>query len=158
MFIAITTRITNPALRVLDQANERTELLIRLRSNRVFYLPANPRRSGQRGPTPKHGRKVKLNDARTLGKPSGIFTFNAQDGERIEITVFKNLHARSHPDLHGCVIRVRAFRADGTRKFARPIWLYWTGPQDMDWLTFWRVYLKRFCIESVHQFSKNALT
>ena len=27
----------------------------------------------------------------------------------------------------------------------------------MNWLTFWRVYLKRFCIESVHQFTKNLL-
>lgn len=143
---------------ILNQANERTQLLIRLRSNRVFYLPPNPRRPGQRGPTPKHGRKVKLNDARTLGKPAGVFTLDTELGERIEITVFKNLHAASHPDLHGCVIRVRAFRPDGSAKFARPIWLFWTGPHDMDWLTFWRVYLKRFCIESVHQFSKNALT
>jgi hypothetical protein len=54
-------------------------------------------------------------------------------------------------------IRVRAFHADGRPKFARPMWLYWTGPPDMDWLTFWRAYLKRFCIESVHQFTKNAL-
>jgi hypothetical protein len=143
---------------ILDQADERTQLLIRLRSNRVFYGLPNPRRPGQRGPTPKHGRKFKLGDARTLGKPAGVFTLNTQDGEKIEIAVFKNLHPTSHPHLHGCVIRVRAYRANGTRKFARPIWLFWTGPQDMDWITFWRVYLKRFCIESVHQFLKNSLT
>lgn len=142
---------------ILDQADKRTELLIRLRSNRVFWCLPKPRRPSQRGPNCKHGRKFKLADARTHGKPDGKFTFNADDGESVEITVFKNLHAQSHPDLHGCVIRVRAYCADGSRKFARPIWLYWTGPHDMDWLTFWRVYLKRFCIESVHQFSKNSL-
>ena len=142
---------------ILDQANPRTELLIRLRSNRVFFLPPVEPRPGKRGPKGKHGRKFKLNDARTHGKPLAIYEVHTEDGERIEITVFINLHARSHPDLQGCIIRVRAYLADGTRKFVRPIWLYWTGPHDMDWSTFWKVYLKRFCIESVHQFSKNSL-
>lgn len=142
---------------MLDQADARTELLIRLKSNRVLFQRPVPRTPGQRGRPSKHGRRIKLSDARTLGKPDAVCTHVADDGEWVEIAVFKGVHFRSHPDLHGCVIRVRAFRADGRRKFARPMWLYWTGPPDMDWLTFWRVYLKRFCIESVHQFTKNSL-
>lgn len=143
---------------MLDQADGRTQLLIRMKNNRVLYHHPKPRKSGQRGRPAMHGRRVKLSDARTLGNPGQAFSLTTDEGGRIEIAVFTGLHVRSHPKLHGCVIRVRAFRADGRRKFARPIWLYWTGPYDMDWLTFWRVYLKRFCIESVHQFTKNALT
>lgn len=142
---------------MLDQADARTQLLIRLKSNRVLYHRPQPRQPRQRGRPALHGRRIKLSDAPALGKPDHTFTLVADDGGRIEIAVFKDLHVRSHPDLHGCVIRVRAFHADGSRKFARPMWLYWTGPHDMDWLTFWRVYLKRFCIESVHQFTKNSL-
>lgn len=142
---------------MLDQAHERTPLLIRLKSNRVLYHRPPPRRPGQRGRPRLHGRRVKLSDAHTLGPPDHAFELTAEDGSRIDIAVFTGLHVRSHPHVHGCVIRVRACHADGRRKFARPMWLYWTGPLDMDWLTFWRVYLKRFCIESVHQFTKNAL-
>jgi hypothetical protein len=142
---------------MLDQADPRTELLIRLKNNRVLYHRPTPRQPGQRGRPAKHGRRVKLSDARTLGQPDHRFTFTDDDGNRVEITVFTGLHVRSHPEAHGCVIRVCAFRPDGKRKFARPMWLFWTGPHDMDWLTFWRVYLKRYCLESVHQFAKNSL-
>jgi hypothetical protein len=149
---------------MLDQAHERTPLLMRMKHNRVLYHAPKPCRGGRRQPgRPKlHGRRFKLNEARSLGKPDESFVVHTHNdnGEcdgRIEIAVFKNVHVRSHPHLHGCVVRVQAFHADGKRKFARPIWLYWTGPHDMDWITFWRVYLKRFCIESVHQFTKNSL-
>ncbi len=148
---------------MLDQAHERTPLLIRMKHNRVLYhAPRVPRRRAPGRPA-VHGRRFKLNDARSLGKPDEVWIVAdaaadaGRQGGRIEIAVFKAVHVRSHPHLHGCAVRVRAFHADGTPKFARPIWLYWTGPHDMDWVTFWRVYLKRFCIESVHQFAKNSL-
>lgn len=144
---------------MLDQAHERTPLLIRMKHNRVlFHAPHVPRRRAPGRPA-VHGRRFKLNDARSLGKPDEVWIVADTDGQgsRIEIAVFKAVHVKSHPHLHGCAVRVRAFHADGTPKFARPIWLYWTGPHHMDWITFWRVYLKRFCIESVHQFAKNSL-
>ena len=144
---------------MLDQAHERTQLLIRLRGNRTLYRRPEPPPSSRRGPgrPRKRGPKFKLDDSRTWGKPDHLVNIDNEDGGWIEITVFKDLHFKSHPNLHGCIIRVCAYDATGNRKFARPLWLYWTGPSDMDWNTFWRVYLKRFCIEAVHQFAKNNL-
>ncbi len=49
---------------LLDQADVRTELMIRLKNNRVLYHRPAPRRAGQRGRPrgrpAKHGRRVKL--------------------------------------------------------------------------------------------------
>lgn len=143
---------------MLDQASESTQLLIRLRGNRImFHKCANERRVGMYGRPPLHGRKVRLADARTLGKPTVHVDVLDQDGERVEIDVYGGLHFLTRPRCSGSLIRVRVFRKDGTPKFPRPIWLFWSGPDDVDWTTFWRIYLRRFCIESVHQFAKNSL-
>jgi DDE superfamily endonuclease len=142
---------------ILAQAHERTALLIRLKGNRTMYCAPPPRKKGARGPTRIHGRKVKLGDARTLGKPHAVHFVENPDGSTMEVVIFANMHPRTNPEVNGHLILVQAFRADCAPKFSRPIWLFWTGPLDMDWVTFWRVYMYRFCIESVHQFSKNSL-
>jgi len=52
---------------------------------------------------------------------------------------------------------VRQAESYGTRRYHRPLWLIRSGPAAMDWAEFWQVYLKRFCLECVHQFTKNSL-
>jgi hypothetical protein len=116
-----------------------------------------PRRSRQRGPTPKRGRKVTLADTRTWGLPEVNFEW-ASDGDIVEVKIWRDRYMHSNPTVRGCLIQIRIYSADAkTPKFVRPMWLFWTGPDDMDWITFWRVYLKCYCIESVHQFAKNSL-
>jgi hypothetical protein len=56
-----------------------------------------------------------------------------------------------------CAVRVEVFRANGQRRYKRPLWLAWTGLAEVDWPAFGRVYLQRFCLECVHQFIKNSL-
>jgi hypothetical protein len=130
---------------------------LRLKGNRVLYCAPLPRRKHQRGPLPKHGRKVKLSDARTWGVPEVNFEW-ASDGDIVEVKIWRDRHMHSNPTVTGCLIQIRIFYPDATTpKFVRPMWLFWTGPADMDWIIFWRVYLKRYCLESVHQFSKNSL-
>ena len=143
---------------IIEKASETTAILVRLRSNRTLFHRPNPRRRGQRGAPAKHGRKVYLSNARTWGKASAKQHVDTDDGGGIAIEVFCGLHLKSNPTVEGSLIVVWSFHADGSRKFKQPICLFWTGPQDMDWATFWRVYLKRFCLESVHQFSKNSLS
>lgn len=149
--------LTKTMLDTIDPQDKRLCLLVRMKGNRVLYRAPEPPKKGQRGRPKSHGQRLKLNDPKTLGKADEVLTVLAEDGSWIEIAIWKNVHVRSHPKLHGSAIRVTAFRPDGQPKFKRPIWLFWTGSPDMDWATFWRVYLKRFCIESVHQFSKNSL-
>lgn len=153
----ITADSEYPASDLLAQASENTELLIRLKGNRVLFKRPKPRSKGTLGRTKLHGRKIKLSDRRTIGKPHAVQSIVNPDGSSIEVVVFADVHFRSNPGLHGHLILIQAFRADLAPKFSRPIWLFWSGSLDMDWVTFWRVYLKRFCIESIHQFAKNSL-
>jgi hypothetical protein len=142
---------------ILAKASENMTILVRLRSNRTLYKQPDPRKRGQRGAPKKHGRKIKFTDLRTMGKPDQVIHFKTADGGGVEVVIFSNLHLKSAPTVNGHLIWVQAFRPDASFKYTQPLWLFWTGPADMDWHQFWRVYLKRFCIESVNQFAKNSL-
>ena len=142
---------------ILDEASERTRLLIRLRGNRKLYRAPAVKSPHQRGPQPRHGAKLKLNEAETLSAPDLKVRLAEPDGGWTEIAVWKNVHVESRPKVSLCAVRVEVFGADGRRRYQRPLWLAWTGPAEMDWAQFWRVYLRRFCLECVHQFTKNSL-
>jgi hypothetical protein len=142
---------------ILEKASETVAILVRLRSNRTLYKLPPPRKRGQRGRCRKHGRKISFKDQRTMGKPDKVIHIDTDDGGGIEVVIFSDLHLKSNPDVNGSLILVQAFRPDACFKYNQPLWLFWTGPLDMDWRCFWRVYLKRFCIESVNQFAKNSL-
>jgi hypothetical protein len=142
---------------ILDEADECTRLLIRFRGNRKLYRAPKAKPKAQRGPRPKHGAKLKLNEAETLQAPDGGYRIVEPDGGWTEILVWQPVHVQSRPQLPLCAVRIEVFRANGQRRYPRPLWLAWTGPAELDWPTFWRVYLKRFCLECVHQFTKNSL-
>ena len=120
-----------------------------MKRNRVLYRSPPPS-TPKRGRPKLHGRRLKLNQTNTLGKPNTLITVPDETGGWIEIAVWTPVHVKTHPHLPSCAIRIRAYRPDGTRRFKRPMWLLWTGSPDMEWATFWKTYLKRFCIESVH--------
>jgi len=141
---------------LLDQAAPGCCLLARLKANRVLY-EAPPPPSGKRGRPRRHGSRLKLNRPAELRPPDRFYRLEQPDGGRVELALWQKVHARTHPDLPLCAIRVEQFQPDGRRRFTRPLWLGWTGPPDMDWPTFWKVYLRRFCQEGVHQFAKNSL-
>jgi hypothetical protein len=146
-----------PVADMLDQADEKTRLMIRLRGNNKLFGEPEPRPPGKRGAPKKHGKKIKLNRAETLGEPAHRLRVEEDDGGWVVISVWERMHFKSRPDRPLCAIRVECFKADGTRRFQRPLWLLWTGPAEMEWASFWKVYLRRFCLERVHQFTKNSL-
>ena len=135
----------------------RCELLVRLKGNRVVYDAPLPPPPGQRGRRAVHGRRLKLNQPASLRPAERQYRLEEADGSWIELGLWQNVHVRQHPERSLCAMRVEAFQVDGTRRFTRPLWLAWTGPLDMDWPTFWKVYLRRVCLEGVHQFLKNSL-
>ncbi|MGH9769032.1 MAG: hypothetical protein ACREAB_16505 [Blastocatellia bacterium] len=118
---------------------------------------AKPKPPSQRGPQPQHGEKLKLNQAETLHAPDRSYQIAQPGGGRVEIAVWEKVHVESRPGIPLCAVRVEVFRANGQRRYKRPLWLAWTGPAEVDWPQFWRVYLKRFCLECVHQFTENSL-
>jgi hypothetical protein len=146
-----------PVAEILDQADESTRLLIRLRGSNKLFAEPESRVSGTRGAPKKHGRKIKLNCEETLGEPTRRLQAQDPDGGWVVISIWEKMHFKSRPNLPLCAVRIESFRANGARRFPRPLWLVWTGPAEMDWTKFWRVYLKRFCLECVHQFTKNSL-
>ena len=134
-------------------------LLIRFKGNRNLHETApTVRRPGQRGPLPQHGAKLKLNRPQTLRPPAVSLRVEEAKGGWVEIEVWPELHVETRPSIPLCAVRVRVFKADGTPRYQRPLWLAWSGPAQMDWANFWRVYLRRFCLEAVHQFTKNSLS
>ena len=143
---------------ILDQADEHTRLLIRFRSNRKLFRAPVAKPKGVRGRKPIHGSKIQLNREETLREPDLRLRVEQTDGGWVVISVWENMHVYSRPSLPLCAVRVEVFKANGQRRYPRPLWLAWTGPVEMDWEKFWRVYLKRFCLECVHQFTKNSLS
>lgn len=142
---------------VLDQADDRTQLLIRLRGNRKLFRAPEPKPENSRGRKPQHGEKIQLNREETLRTPDKVTRVERPGGGWVMISVWENVHVQSRPNLPLCAVRVQVFRSDGKPRYHRPLWLVWTGSAEMDWAEFWLVYLKRFCLECVHQFTKNSM-
>jgi hypothetical protein len=49
---------------------------------------------------------------------------------------------------------VEFLKEDGTPRYKRPIWLFWTGPEDVTPQDLCRMYLWRFAIEHLFRFLK----
>lgn len=143
---------------ILDEADQRLRLMIRLKGNRKLFRAPKAKPPGARGAPAKHGEKIQLNREETLREPDQSLRIENEDGGWTVISIWKDVHVKSRPNLPLCAVRVEVFRANGKRRYERPLWLIWTGPAEMDWAKFWRVYLKRFCLECVHQFTKNSLS
>jgi Transposase DDE domain len=56
-----------------------------------------------------------------------------------------------HPLTLPCV---EFLKEDGTPRYKRPIWLFWTGPEDVTLQDLCRMYLWRFAIEHLFRFLK----
>lgn len=54
----------------------------------------------------------------------------------------------------GSVLCVEFLNEDGTPRYKRPIWLFWTGPNDVALQDLCRMYLWRFAIEHLFRFLK----
>lgn len=143
---------------MLDQVTPgRCDLLVRLRSNRVFHDAPPPRLPGRSGRPAQHGAAFKLNAPDTWRPADRAYRLEEASGSWHHVQIWHGLHVRQRPQRTVSLLRVESCHADGRPWFKRPLWLLWTGPLDMDWPTFWQVYLRRASIESLNQFSKQEL-
>ena len=164
----VPTRVATPALRsLLVRTAEDHEhflvaayavwALIRLKGKRVLY-DAPPAPTGRPGRPPEHGAKLKLNQPASWRAAERPYRLEEADGSWVALDWWGNVHERRWPTRPVGLIRVQQFNPDGAPRLQRPLWLVWTGPTDMDWPTFWKVYRRRVCLESLQQFCKNSLT
>lgn len=134
-------------------------ILGRVRNNRCFYLPPAPY-SGFGRPKVR-GRKVKLNDARTLPAAAATEEWKLEAGGRIEVTRWNDLRMRQWPEQAITLYRVIEYKADGGPRYKRPLWLIFVPataqvqaptPRQAE-----AIYDERFSIEHTIRFLKGEL-
>lgn len=148
-----------------------TQILVRLRSDRVFYTDPPGHRTGSVGRPPRHGRRFACVEPDTQGEPDATLTTTDSRYGRVEVAAWSGLHpklaARGRwagqdrpPIVTGTVIRVqvehlpKSVNASGSLK---TLWLWWSGPGTPDLDVCWRAYIHRFDIEHTLRFVKHTL-
>ena len=145
------------------------QLLGRLRSDRVLYFPAPPRRAG-RGRPSRHGKELKLADEETWPVPAvttvtettryGTATASAWDRlhPRLTSRAAWQHHDGELPVIEGTLIRLRVDHLPGDRD-PKPVWLWssatGTAPADVD--RCWQAFLRRFDLEHTFRLFKQVL-
>jgi hypothetical protein len=125
--------------------------LIRIHSNRVLFEKPHKKPAGSRGAPRKHGEPFKLNGAHRLEDQSETFQLGQQT---VRVHVWYKLHFKKLAALIGTLVQVEFLKADGTPRYKRAIWLFWTGPQGVALSDLCRMYLWRFAIEHMFRFLK----
>src|SRR5258705_288270 len=146
------------------------ELLGRLRSDRVMWLPAPPRRPGTNGRPRKHGRELALSHPEACPDPQvTTSTATTRYGTAVA-AAWDRVHPRlTHraawldhdgplPVIEGTLIRLRVDHLPGDRD-PKPVWLWWSrtgaAPADVDRL--WQAFLRRFDLEHTFRLFKQVL-
>lgn len=125
--------------------------LVRLRSNSTFYEQPQPQPKGKRGAPAKHGAKFKLSSPSRAADRTETFILGHQT---VILQAWQGLHLKKLSELVGMVIRVEFLRSDGTPRYKRPMWLFWTGPDTIVLKDLCLMYLWRFAIEHMFRFLK----
>jgi hypothetical protein len=131
-------------------------VLVRLRSNMVLYGPPpkpNPHKPGRHG---KHGDKFKLKSALRRTHSDQDETIQIL-GQSVRLRAWHHLHFKWLAELIGRVICIEFLRPDGTPRYKRPLWLFWSGPLTVPLADICRMYLWRFTIEHFFRFIKQHL-
>jgi hypothetical protein len=146
-----------PFLRPVQQVG--VPVLGRVRSNRTFYLPPPPYRGVGRPCV--RGRKLKLNDQRTLPPPESESAWELPTGGRCEVRRWREVRLRQWPAQPLVLYRVIEYRADGRPRYRRPLWLLFVPPPGAAPPPTPRqaeaIYDERFSIEHSIRFMKQQL-
>ena len=135
-------------------------VLVRLAQNRVLYgAPAPVERhpvTGQRlrrGRPAVHGAKFQL---KAPPAPESQVAFDLREMQ-VRVSAWTGRHCKRVPKLVGMVIRVEFLKPDGSPKYQRPLWLFWSGPTTVALPDRCQMYRLRFGIEPFFRFLKQRL-
>ena len=132
------------------------DVLVRLRSNRVFFRAPGPYQG--RGAPRKYGDVFRLADPVTHGAPDASVTLADPQCGRVQVDAWRDLRAKGTADAPFTVVRVELERLPRRAKPPAPLWLAWIGgelPADLGDL--WRDYILRFTVEHGFRFLKQVL-
>ncbi len=133
---------------------ENTYALVRLQNNQKLSQEPAPKPEGSRGAPRKHGADFQLN--RIEREPDACEEF-FQGQQKVRLRIWHKLHFKRIAGLIGSVICVEFLKEDGTPRYKRPLWLFWSGPQTTALQDLCRMYLWRFAIEHLFRFLKQHL-
>jgi hypothetical protein len=131
-----------------------TYALVRLQNNQKLSQEPGPKPEGSRGAPRKHGADFQLTAIERQVDASQEFFLGQQ---QVRVRVWHKLHFKRLAKVKGSVVCVEFLKADGTPRYKRPIWLFWTGPEELTPQDLCRMYLWRFAIEHFFRFLKQHL-
>jgi Transposase DDE domain len=138
------------------------QILVRLRSDRVFFAAPATRAPGTIGRPRKHGRRFALDEPDTWGPPDAEHVTD-RPGVTVRTRAWHGLHPQPRQRrkwdgvevVAGTLIRREAIHPSG---HVQVWWLWWTGPADaFDLPTLADAYRHRFTIEHTFRFVKQDL-
>jgi hypothetical protein len=150
--------------------HDRAQVLVRLRSDRVFFADP-PKRAGTAGRPRRHGRRFKLSGPKTTPKPSAELRLAGSRYGAVRVRAWGGLHPKLSgrgrwgrdgglpPIVKGTVVRVDVERLPkaSSRANSKTLWLWWSGPGEANLELCFRAYLHRFDLEHTYRFVKNTL-
>jgi hypothetical protein len=164
--VALDKQSTQPKVAVLDSgyfnhfflalcvALTTVIVLVRMRHNCALYERPEPKPAQSKGAPRKHGAKFKLNKpTRTPDRTATL----ALGPLTVVLTAWHGLHLKKVATLVGLALRVEFQKTDGTPRYQRPLWLFWTGPLTVALGDICLMYLWRFAIEHAFRFMKQHL-
>lgn len=133
---------------------ENTYALVRLQNNQKLSQEPQTKPAGSLGAPLKHGADFQLTAITRQADASEEFLLGKQ---KVRVQVWHKLHFKRLTKLTGSVVCVEFLKEDGTPRYKRPIWLFWTGAEDVTPQDLCRMYLWRFAIEHLFRFLKQNL-
>jgi hypothetical protein len=146
------------------------ELLVRVRSDRVFCAPAGPRRGQRPGRQPRHGPRMKLNDALSWPEADARARIDTVRYGTAHVEGYGRRHQRlagdgawaghvgKYPIVEGALLRVVVDRLPGDRS-PKPLWL-WSSTAEVrapDLAGLFYAFCRRFDIEHTFRMIKQTL-
>ena len=125
---------------------ENTFALVRLQNNQNLSQEPIPKPKGSRGAPRKHGADFPLTAIER--EPDTIEEFFLGK-QKVRVRLWHKLHFKRLANVQGSVVCIEFLQEDGTPRYKRPLWLFWTGPEDVTPQDLCRMYLWRFAIEIV---------
>ena len=159
----------DPIALSVDLADTRAQVLVRIRSDRVFATDQEARPTGARGRPRRHGQRFACADPASWPAPAAALTTSDARYGRVEVQAWSGLHPRlarrgrwagekQPPIVRGSVIRVAVEHLPKpTARALKTLWLWWSGPGTPDPDVCWRAYIHRFDIEHTLRFVKHTL-
>jgi hypothetical protein len=150
-----------------DLADIRAQVVVRVSPKRVFHHDPGAWPQGTPGRPRRHGARFALSEPETWTTPDAKLQAHDARYGTVKVSAWRGLHPRLYrcrwkrgglPIVRGTVVRVdveRLPRSPGHVK--KTLWLWWSGPGEVDLDLAWRAYLRRFDIEHSFRFLKSTL-